>query len=475
MSMATVPEAYYQFIMDYAPYVYVIPPNTPDPAWGKAAFAAAFAIDFLFEASSNPQFEARRTEITNKTASLADWLLTQQCTDPGKLAYGGFKSNETSTYYYSVDACRVVPSLLKAYALIGNAGYLNAAVLAGATYLYSMQHKPSQLGVHDKYYGGFARTITLAGAWLQQMDIETLYGLVGLKMLCEYDSSNKSKYETMMADALGFYRTGLENVFLSYDPLPTGDGEWHRADTNETTVYDDPFAYALYGVYEYEGYSLTVQKVYNFLNTIRASAEYPAYNPAICWAGYINVASRMAACDYYDAVTSGILWRIRKNHDKTSLKFSMQTIDKHQSEFMYWGAKHADYSPVENKQAMATVCWLARLYLNYEEPTTRFTQILNSRGENIIVYCVREAADTISYGEAVDAKAIVSPTRTEEVLVEPGYVINDYLTLYCFTPLRVHDKVRRKGEDYEVQTIQAFDSQGETAYFKASCRRLLGQ
>jgi hypothetical protein len=144
--MVTVPEAYYQFIMDYAPYVYVVPPSTPDPAWGKAAFAVAFAIDFLFEANSSPQFEARRTEITNKTASLADWLLTQQCTDANKLAYGGFKSNETSTYYYSVHACRVVPSLLKTYTLTGNADYLNAAALAGATFLYNVQHKPSARG-----------------------------------------------------------------------------------------------------------------------------------------------------------------------------------------------------------------------------------------------------------------------------------------------------------------------------------------
>ena len=59
--MGTVPEAYYQFVMDYAPCVYVIPPDTPDPAWGRAAFAAAFAIDFLSEAYSANQFEDRKT------------------------------------------------------------------------------------------------------------------------------------------------------------------------------------------------------------------------------------------------------------------------------------------------------------------------------------------------------------------------------------------------------------------------------
>jgi hypothetical protein len=35
---------------------------------------------------------------------LADWILTQQCTDSEKQAHGGFKSAESSTQYYSVDA-----------------------------------------------------------------------------------------------------------------------------------------------------------------------------------------------------------------------------------------------------------------------------------------------------------------------------------------------------------------------------------
>jgi len=73
-----VPDAYYDFIMDYAPYVYVIPGSGPDPSWGRAAFAAAFAIDFLYEAYSDPQYVTKQTDIYNKIVSLADWILTQQ-------------------------------------------------------------------------------------------------------------------------------------------------------------------------------------------------------------------------------------------------------------------------------------------------------------------------------------------------------------------------------------------------------------
>jgi len=471
--MGTVPQAYYDFILNYAPYAYVVPESGPDLTWGKTAFAAAFAIDFLHEAYINQQFEGQKTDIYNKVVSLADWLLTQQCTDPARLAYGGFKSTETSTSYYSVDAARVVPALVKAYKLTGTVGYLDAAKLAGATFLYNMQHPPTPT-VHDKYYGGFARAVTITDTWLPEMDIENLYALIGLKTLTDYDQDNKEKYETMMSEAAVFLRAGFETLYLEYRPLPNGDGEWHRVGLSETEILDDPFAYALLSLYDYEGWSPTAQRVYNSINSIRASAEYPAYNPAVCWAGYIDVVTRFPACDYYDAVTAGILWKMRKNHDKLSLEFSVKIIDKHQDEFMFWGVKHADYSPVENKQAMATVSWLSLLLLNYEPSTTRFTQILRSRGENVTLYAVREAADQVSYGEGVDIQALVSPARADEVLMEPGYIINDYLTIHVFAPVRHHDKIRRKGVDYEVLDVQEFDFQGETVYRRAVCRRLLG-
>ena len=75
--MPEVPEAYYQFVMDYAPYVYVVPEVGPDLDWGKAAFAAGFAVDFLFEAYFDPDFDARTVEIEAKIVELADWMLTQ--------------------------------------------------------------------------------------------------------------------------------------------------------------------------------------------------------------------------------------------------------------------------------------------------------------------------------------------------------------------------------------------------------------
>ncbi len=462
--MGTVPEAYYQFIMDYAPNVYVIPPNSPDPAFGKGVLAASFAIDFLHDAYSAKQFRDRQTDIYDKIVSLADWILTQQCLDPARKAYGGFQSAEGSTYYYSVDACRALPSLLRAYRLTDDSTYLDSAKLAAATFLKTMQDQQA--------YGGFARAVTLSDAWLLQLDIECLYGLIGLKMLGEEnDTSNASVYQGIMSKAAGFLRDGFEGFWLNFDP---SDSSWHRVGLNENEVYDDPFAYALLGLYAVEGWSVSCQKVYNALNNIRANAKYPAYNPAVCWAGYIEVVSRFSACDYYDAVTSGILWKIRSNHDKPSLKLSIEVIAKHAEAFMFWGAKHTDYSYVENKKSMVTVCWLAALFLHYEEPSTQFTKILRCKGETVTLYPVREAAATVTYGEALDLLAVVSALKAEQVMLEAGYYLNDYVAFYTFLPVRVRDKIRRQGEDYEIQTVTPFTFADQRFYFKSIARRLIG-
>jgi hypothetical protein len=537
--MTTVPEAYYEFVMHYAPHFYVIPTlltvdaaagqknvtvadgtkfqsgfpvqlsdsarlewnevnsvlgnvvamknnlaNTyrvskngtvegPDTSFMRGAFPAAFAIEYLYEAYSAAQFLSRQVAILAKIVSLADWLLTQQCVDPAKKAYGGFKNGESATEYWSIDAGRAIPALLKAYELTEDEDYHEAAKLAGETFLYNMQQQPAVLGVHDRYYGGFAKFVDIDDDWSQEIQIEDLYDLIGLKMLADtYDVANKTKYENIMSDAVGFLRDGFEDFYLWFDPEPTGDGEWHRVGLNETEIYDDPFSFALLGLYTYEAWSLTCQKVYGFLQGIKGSAEHPGYDPNICWPGYMDVVSRFAACPYYDAVTSGILSGIRRGHDKPAYKFSMHIIDKHQDEFLFWGPVFTDYSPVTAQKAMANVTWLGRFFLNYEEPLTSFSRILGGHGENLQLLPLRQTNEPAVYGEPVDIAAVVSPLKVEEILIEPGYYLNDYSTFYTFLPVRHHDKVRRKGEDYELQSVQAFTFKNEPIYFKSVGRRV---
>jgi hypothetical protein len=117
--MGTVPQQYFDFIMDYAPYFYLIPGTGVDTEWGRGPAPAAHAIDFLAEAYQSSQFESEKTGIYNKIVELANYLLSIQCINDQKHAYGGFQSKDGSSHYYSIDAMRAIPALLKAYTLTG--------------------------------------------------------------------------------------------------------------------------------------------------------------------------------------------------------------------------------------------------------------------------------------------------------------------------------------------------------------------
>ncbi|MCW4016809.1 MAG: hypothetical protein NWF06_10600 [Candidatus Bathyarchaeota archaeon] len=468
--METVPQAYFDFIMDYAPYFYVIPGTGVDTQWGQGPAPAAHAIDFLAETYESSQFEEQITDIFDKIVELADYLVSIQCTDDGKLAYGGFQSKDGSEQYYSIDAMRAIPALLKAYDITGTSSYLDCATLAGETFLYSTQHQPSNLGVHDQYYGGFAQAVTIADEWFGEMHIIDLYGLIGLQML--YSKTGETVYQSMIDDATAFYRSGFEALYSRYSPLPTGDGEWHRIAESDV-VYDDDFGYALNGLFSYEGWSCTVKQVYDYINAIGSSADYPAYNPAVCWSGYVDVVARKVDSNYYDAVTSGILWQLRSGHDKSSLEFSFNVISNHSSEFMFWGTKFDDYSAVENKQSVVTVSWLGLLFLNYQAPLTPFTRILRSHGVDVTVYPVVENKQTFSYGEGTTIKALVCPAKSDETVMEPGYVVNDYVTVHTFAPILHHSKLRYNGTDYEVGPVECYSFRGQVLFRRSVCRRLI--
>jgi hypothetical protein len=460
--VGTVPQAYYDFIMRFAPYLYIIPPDIPDPAYGKGVLSSAFAINFLSQAYASSQYASKQTQIRDKIVELADWTLTQQCLDPAKQAYGGFKSGETSTYHYSVDAGRCIPALLEAYQITSNAAYLDAAKLAGGTFLKTMQDKQS--------FGGFARAVSIDDAWLLELDVECLYCLIGLQMLMGIDAEHASLYRGIADKAIAFLRAGFEGLWLYFE---LSDSQWHRVGLSENQIYDDSFSFALLGLFTYEGWSDSCKTVYGSLQGIKA-AEYPAYNPAVGWPGYIDVKDRCPACTYYDGITSGILWRIRAAHDKPSFAFSMQIVEKYQNEFMNWGPTFTDYSPITPAKAMANVSWLAQLFLNYVEPATDLNRILALNGENLTLFPLLDVGDRTSYADGLPLKAIVATGTAGELVFEVGYAMQDYITVYSFVPLRVHDKVRRANVDYEVQTVQPFAVSGDPEYFKSVCRRLLG-
>lgn len=463
---------YFDFIMSYAPYFYYLPDSgTVDPEWGRGPAPAAFAIEFLYEAYNVKEFETEKTGIYNKIVALADYLLSIQYNDNLKLAHGGFKSKDDSTYYYSIDAIRAIPALLKAYDLTGTVAYYDAAKLAGGTFLYNMQHKPSELGIHDKYYGGFAQAVTIADLWVADMWIIDLYSLKGLKSL--YTRTGEAKYQTMINDALGFYRSGFENLYLKYSPPPSGDGAWHRTSLPENLIYDDDFSYALSALYAYESWSTSVKEVYDFISAVGASSEYPAYNPAVCWSGYLDVVNRKPACEYYDSVTSGILCEIRNVHDALAIEQSVKIILQNSDAFMFWGVKFGNYSPIERKKSVVTVSWLAHLLLKYSPVTSAFARILQTYGELVTIHTRREIDGTVSYSSNANVLAIVNPAETREILIEPGYASNDYVRAYVLSAMSHRDKMTWRNADYEVGPVEEVHFRGQLMYRTALCRRLI--
>jgi hypothetical protein len=398
-------DAFYNFIINYAPYFYYLPESRAvDATWGRGPAPAAHAIEFLNLAYNTKRFEANKTDIKNKIVALADYLVSIQCTDPTKKAYGGFQSKDGSTSYYSIDAMRAIPALLKAYDLTTTTSYLDAAILAGNTFLYNMQHDPYNSGLVDAYYGGFAQYVTIDGAYLTRMYVLDLYGLIALKTLKTYDPTNATKYQTMIDDMLSFYRTHFESLWLYYNPKPSGDNLWHREGIPETNIYDDDYGYALYGLYWYEGYSLTVKTVYTSIQNIGSSIDYPSYDPSVCWSGYVNVVHKKPASDYYDSVTMGLLYPIRRVYDTSSLKSSFNKLILNTDAFKYWGVKFIDLSPEEMKQATVTVAWLGTFLIDYTEKITQaYTQLRHA-------------------GVEYDAREIRLLTSTDVVRVASGSV-----------------------------------------------------
>jgi hypothetical protein len=69
---------------------------------------------------------------------------------------------------------------------------------------------------------------------------------------------------------------------------------------------------------------------------------------------------------------------------------------------------------------------------------------------------------------------LVSPARADEIMFEPGYIINDYITVHAFAPIRHHQKLRHKGTDYEVGPVESYSFRGQLMSRRAVCRRLIG-
>jgi hypothetical protein len=194
-----------------------------------------------------------------------------------------------------------------------------------------------------------------------------------------------------------------------------------------------PWRMRLLGLYFYEGWSVSCSSLYTFINSVGGGETYPEYDPEVCWAGYIDVVSEVVACDYYDAVTAGILGEVRRHHDPSSFSKSIGVISAYPDEFMFWGVKFTDYSPVENKKAMATVCWLAQAFLDYNVHRWQVTYYDSVQADWVDVYgaVVDEVLEELDGHE--EAVFLLPNTQANRTFVETDHLIRVCLMVSrCF-------------------------------------------
>jgi hypothetical protein len=183
--------------------------------------------------------------------------------------------------------------------------------------------------------------------------------------------------------------------------------------------------------------------------------------------------NRKPACEYYDCVTVGILCGIRNAYDSLALDQSVKALLAKPDNFMFWGVKFSDYSPVESKKSTVTVSWLAHLLLNYSPLTSIFTRILRVHGRPVTLYCRRETNGDVGYSEAAEIMAIVNPAQASETLIQPGYASSDVIRVFTVSNIQHRDKIAFDAEEYEVGPVEEFCFQNQLMYRTAVCKRLI--
>jgi len=400
---------FFEFANEHAPYFEYLPETDSYSSLGQGPAPAALTIRFLKKLYS---LMADKDTYKDRIKTLADYLLGSQCTDSGKNWYGGFISHTGTDYYYSIDAAFAGEALLDAYELWNDQAYLDGAVRSAA-FLRHMQTR-HLVGLVDQYYGGFCEYVRSSnGAYLTRMYVKLLLALPFLKRL--YEVTGNSLYNTMAVDARSFLvgTTGaLMGHYEYYDPQPYGDNQWHReigSLEEEKVVYADSYAYALRGLYEYEGLTQTVRDVYDYIQSITGTR----YDPKIAWAGYLDVVNNKPDCSYYDMVTAGLLVKIRMEYDRASLPTSFNWIIARGSVAFYF-AVNFDGTPTPGmKQHTSTVAGLGWGFSQLDLGISKDLMILLFHFKNV-------GASPLSFYFGVYTASYSGYTGTEKY-VHPDY------------------------------------------------------
>jgi len=317
-------------VLRHAPYKQVTHGSgIPNPKIGRAPGSACEVIRFLAVLARNDPSDA---EAMAKAKTLADWVIGLQDMRDGSPTFGGVPSTPdlpapANRYFYAIDAGFCGGALFAVYDLTKEDRFLRSG-LRFADFLVHMQSGAGRpysrpAGEPD----GFCEFVVNAGqgvAWNCDRHVKNLSALPVLRRAAVL--SGNPRYEIAAKSAREFLVDGLAGAWEHADAKALADcgqtpcqGVWRRVQgpqgQPDTFVYGDTLAYALRGLFEYEGPSPAVRKLYDTFAGYRGrDPKSRRYDGRIAFAGYMHPANASpdAFSAYYDLVTLGILHGLRR-------------------------------------------------------------------------------------------------------------------------------------------------------------------
>jgi hypothetical protein len=333
-------------VLEHAPLKQYLPKTGRATGIGRTPGAACDAMAFLARLIDLHGPDARASD---KMHELALWVIDLQRQSLARVDMAAVPSTPDAPppddgFYYAIDAAICGRGMLKAHRVTGDPAYLMSARGFGDV-LELMAEQQEAVFENASARGGFCEYASLVdGRVVYNCDshVKLLYAVGFLRELAE--AAGEPARLTRARAAREFLIQGLRGAWEHADASATRACPrapcavvWRRVDgpkgEPDRFVYGDTLAYALAGLYIYEGASPQVADLY------RRFSSYEGHDPRtrrfdgrIAFAGYMI--PELQAPDpfsaYYDLVTIGLLRSLRRDiapeHDARAWAFLQRIL-----------------------------------------------------------------------------------------------------------------------------------------------------
>lgn len=307
-------------LITHAPYKqWDIRTGAGNQSIGRTPGGACEAIRFLArDAATNGNLASRAAAIR-----LSDWIVSLQKASRHLPIAGGVPSTPdlatpANTYHYAIDAVFCADAMMDMAGLTEEDKYMRSALAFGG-FLLAMMRDENGNRRRDVTSSGLCEAVIQGSstdpAWNCRRYTKSLMALPVLARL--HALRPERGYRTAADQIRKTLMDGLEG-FWEYAEGPVRQPQWRRIQGShgepDYFVYGDTLAYALQGLFRFEGASPDVRRFYQRLMDIRScTPDTAGFDPRIALPGYIT--AQDAAPDplsaYYDVVTSGLLHPVR--------------------------------------------------------------------------------------------------------------------------------------------------------------------